>query len=185
LSFVGRQVKYTRKYSNYTFFDHVVMVDARPGQTATVTIGGAGRKVIGRIVPPEGQTIDFAKTFTPASLSMQGPSFRPPPGFESLPQTQRAKAYTQWLFSDEGKTSQLAAMSTYFVPINADGTFTVPDVPPGEYTLQMRAHKLLEAPPWGQGEFIGQVSGPVEVEDEPGQANQPVDAGTFELQPPP
>lgn len=190
-SFVGREVTVARARSASMVFDHAVAIEPKPGKTAAVTIGGTGHKVTGRVLGADGKPADFSKTYALGQLNPPMPRLTPPPGVAGTAQETRAVTIpdvSKWLASDEGKAFQQAytraSMVAYCVPINDDGTFSVDDVPAGDYTLSVWVRQLHEGPAWGVGETIGMVNSLVAVDAEPGAVAEPLDLGTFDLKPP-
>lgn len=186
-SFVGREIEYTRAMSGSFYFDHAVPVHPQAGQTSQVTIGGTGRKVTGRIVAPDGERINFDRTFPQGVLKLPHPGFRPPAEVMRKSEPERMQWYKAWLTSEQGQEFQRAMTASqniqYFVPIQADGSFEVQDVPPGDYELHVWIDELHDGPAWGTGNRIGSASGLVEVADEPEDSREPVDAGQLQLRP--
>ncbi len=111
---------------------HSRWVFVKPGETVKVQIGGTGRKLVGRMVAPEG-----VKT----KLAWQGSSDRriytethwpsPPAGLSK-------EAVQKWS-DDWGKTDEYRKMRmegvTILPEVDEDGTFSAVDVPPGTYWL--------------------------------------------------
>jgi hypothetical protein len=113
------------KVSSGDAFSTVIV---RAGQTASVTVGGMGRPVVGRFVmadpeakvPPSGLR---------ASLSRIRPSVR-------IPGTNDEAAYRAWMESEEGRQFLLSAVN-YQVQTSDDGSFRVEDVAAGKYELSI------------------------------------------------
>jgi RNA polymerase sigma factor (sigma-70 family) len=112
------------------------VVDA--GATANVTIGGSGKAVTGRLLnPPSTQPFAWrlgGRTTTYDSLIT--PVFRPGSADHVAGET-----LEQWRAREEtfGK-SAIGAWAkqwdhSWFIPVNADGSFRIDDLPPGGYAL--------------------------------------------------
>lgn len=117
--------------SNYTRH-----VKVEPGQTVTVNIGGAGRKVTGKLIAPEDTT---------TSLGWQGSrdrslesSFKWPQPPDELSVAEAATWYEEFRKSEQFLDRYKG--SFYARPIvEKDGSFWADDIPPGEYRLRMGA----------------------------------------------
>jgi hypothetical protein len=110
-------------------------IQIEPGKTLNVTIGGAGRAVVGRLAIPNGMALDQTRPL--ARLELQ-----PPPGpempeglaiderrawFQRWSETEAGRAYVAWQKNRRG----------YPVVIDADRTFRSEDVLPGTYMLRI------------------------------------------------
>lgn len=110
------------------------LVEVRPGETAEVQIGGTGRTVTGKLIPPPGveirnwplQAEEFTKLFTANSFTYPIP--------KDLNGEAREKWKLEYADTDAGRT-WLQSQYAYPVEIAADGTFTIPEVLPGKYTM--------------------------------------------------
>ncbi len=156
-----------------------------PGETATVTLGGEGRPVIGRFVPPEGYRgpIYFGQGLR--SLDTSRPDPPRPADYDQMTNRQQQEWHRQWR-----KTPEYQAWSDtiwqdpnrrqYVFRIEADGSFRIEDVIPGKYDLEV----WVEERPTGQGrtEEIGGYSGKIEVPamDE-AYSDEPLDVGDLVL----
>jgi RNA polymerase sigma factor (sigma-70 family) len=157
---------------------HLADVSVQPGAVSQLTLGGTGRKVTGHVeVIPAGRRVDWSKDLQ--MLTAKGrEALLPPP--ESFP---NFLAYTEARFD--------AQDHSYFV-VNANGTFTIEDVPPGEYTVRLRLTAPMVPPPPGYPAAdprheIGSSSIEIAVPPAPDEANAPaVDLGAIpiELKPP-
>jgi hypothetical protein len=95
-------------------FSHPHVVTVKPGQTTTVTIGGSGARLIGRIITrPEHADIGWNRS--PQHLNLKAP-----------PADERRGGYGYGFFCRE------------------DGSFVVEDVPPGEYRLDITANSRID-----------------------------------------
>jgi RNA polymerase sigma factor (sigma-70 family) len=113
-------------------FSHGEPVTVKPGETATVTLGGKGRTVIGRFALPASMTnYDWAARLVSLVENKTGmveprePQF--PNGHAFFP---------AWSAYD-------ASIAKYYLDFQPDGSFRVSDVLPGQYTLAV----TINAPP--------------------------------------
>jgi len=127
---------------------------ALPGKTTHVTLGGAGRPVIGQLTLPEGTDRKVAwelgtgRLRTTPKVAIPRPE---PPAW--LKAERRQKRIEVWLRSEDGKAyiaadmryleerqQAYASMPTALhisFPLKADGSFRAEDVPAGHYTLHI------------------------------------------------
>lgn len=153
-------------------WSHQTPVHVEPGQTATVTVGGTGRPVIGKVVADD-PAQKIAWTSGNHSISKVQPNY---------PSYRTAEEYQQWNRSAEGKA--LRANNRYYAIVFAsDGTFRADDVPPGQYTINFHFTEPRVNDQPSSGASIGQVSGrQFEVGALPGgRSDEPLDLGTFTL----
>jgi uncharacterized GH25 family protein len=116
----------------------VVAIEA--GRTVTVTIGGRGRPVVGRVEAPEGwtQPIDFGSTGAVHLATDLSPVPYPAEMFRapnfSFDATDALRWAAQWRQSPEGR-AHLARFLNAQTRLESDGSFRFDDVPPGPYRL--------------------------------------------------
>lgn len=111
---------------------HSRWVFVKSGETVKVQIGGTGRKIIGRMVAPEGVKI---------KLAWQGSSDRR--FYTDQPRPTEAKGLSpeasKKFWEDYHKTDEYRKMRmdgiTILPTVEEDGTFSAVDVPPGNYLL--------------------------------------------------
>jgi peroxiredoxin len=115
---------------------------AAPGASLDVPIGGKGRPVIGRLVPP----LDMApkiEWFYASSYVVTdvrpAPRFQRPPGWNNMTPQEQRQALKDWSNTPEVRAATEAQAKQQYLPflINSDGTFRVDDVLAGSYTLQV------------------------------------------------
>jgi len=122
---------------------HAVVVDVEPGSTNTIIIGGPGRTVVGKVdlagIAPG--SVDWQRD---THILLRQPSSRIPPPLRYPPNAtpqERARLLAE-------RTAQLQAMNraqvrenlierTYAVLFEDDGSFRIPNVPPGAYYLSI------------------------------------------------
>ena len=165
-----------------------------PGTVTRVDLGGTGRPVAGRaLLPGVKNTIDWQKVAVELSLTLPGTPGQTP-NREDFPTTDaflaavRAYAAADRAFwtSEEGREIQ-QAQRNYAAFCNSDGSFLVPDIPPGTYELKI---EVKEANPGSagpsrfpfEGEAVGSLNTEVTVPDPAeNSSDNPVDLGTLEL----
>jgi peroxiredoxin len=162
----------------------VTPVEVKAGQTAHVTLGGAGRPVVGRFVPPAGHDKPASFAVGVRSLDMVDPELPLPDNFDLMTRRQQRQWREQWLKTDEFKKYRDAHFNknwrSYSFRIDDDGSFRVEDVIAGKYRLDA----IVEEPDVGQDwlEEIASYYGTVEVPQMPsGRSDEPLDLGEREL----
>jgi hypothetical protein len=111
-------------------YSHQTPVEIQPGATAVVQIGGTGAILSGHLaLSKPGQAIDWSKQLFMAILQTKIPY---PPGADGLA---RAQWYQTYKETEEGR-ARIRSMRVYPLVVQADGAFTVEDVPPGDYELR-------------------------------------------------
>ena len=133
----------TRDYGP-TRFSHTVLVEVKPGATNDVVIGGTGRTVTGKLEcsGPSGQEVDwrlYAQTLRPVSRT---PSVVRPriPAPNATPE-ERQRMNEEYLRASEeaNRKQRMLYNITYVLVCEANGTFRVPNLPPGDYNLNAYA----------------------------------------------
>ena len=160
-----------------TSYSHGTWVEAKSGQTVQVSLGGTGCPVKGRVVLPAGETVPVNWSFSDCWVNTRQQQPKPP---ANLAKDKAQAWYANWQKSEAGKKFR-CEQGSYAGLIGADGTFSIPDVPPGIHTLSIRAYQ----PPDGRcgfGPEIGHVSKEIKIADMPGgHSDTPLDLGTLEL----
>lgn len=146
-----------------TFYttNHTRNIAVEPGETQEVTLGGTGRRITGKIVPPEGGA---------QSISLLGASGRR----IYTPMSDAAK-------SEPGYRETAAFRAEYethamvMLDLEADGSFSAHDVPPGRYVgyIEVTDADAENGRPIGQANFDFTVP--------EGEYNSPIDLGTVEI----
>lgn len=172
---------------------HPVSITTEPGKIASVSIGGRGSPVIGRIVGADGNSIPAA-VYRLASLETDsGLPPRPSKALEErfqvvrkLPQAE-AIAASKLIMEEPEYKAFMAAQTAWnrsrkriSFAISPDGGFRVDDVESGDYTL---AVSIIDG---NTSEVIGSISTPVVVppiQDE--RSDTPVDLGKISPKPKP
>ncbi|HEY1171336.1 MAG TPA: M56 family metallopeptidase [Verrucomicrobiae bacterium] len=120
-------------------FSHDTVVVVAPGQKVNVSLGGKGALVRAKVFMPEKAPFDWAGTSlfarlekSPVQWPWQVEKRAPKPG-ENV-QYMRTEAYR----------SAAKARQEYAFSVNADGSISVYDVPPGNYRLELRVERKLD-----------------------------------------
>ncbi|NLF31614.1 MAG: hypothetical protein GX591_12095 [Planctomycetes bacterium] len=164
-----------------SFYAQTTFVEVEAGRTTTVTLGGVGRPVIGRIALPEGLSINNVSIMTESKV----PKPPWPSDWERMDLQQQRAWYAQWMETDEGKAYRAAIREEaehrryYNAGITADGSFRAEDVVEGAYTLNAT---LLRGSPetWRHENVAGNVRHSFVVGPVPGGvSDEPLDLGSL------
>lgn len=153
---VGRKIL-SRQFTGYSYAEPV---EVKPGQIVSVTIGGTGRPVVGRVVVPADyeKPVDWAYGYNSLILKV--------PGKETIRRLE-GREYAR----------------SYAFEISYDGTFRVEDVPAGAYDLRINLYEPPSGGLTGLWETIGSLNYEFEVPDmNDGRSDEPLDIGTLELE---
>ena len=160
-------------------------VEVKAGEAARMTLGGSGRPVIGRLVPPEGydKSIYFGSGLR--ALQTTRPDQPRPENYERMTRRQQQQWRTQWRKTDEYRQYRDAYWHDpnwrqYTFRINNDGLFRIEDVIAGKYDLTVWIEERLTG--GGRPEEIASYYGTIEVAQMPGgRSDEPLDLGELEL----
>jgi hypothetical protein len=148
-------------------------VKVGPGDEIFVQLGGVGRTVTGRI-----EWSGDDKLFFYGSLWSSGKhSMRNPPEWRTMSAEEKRQYELAWRDSADGELFKDEVRNIEFA-VQRDGTFRVPDVPPGTYRMQVRAD-VPRVP--GQAPRLAATARDVKVivpELGFGEADTPIDVGT-------
>ena len=160
-------------------------VEVEAGRTTQMKLGGEGRPVIGRFVPPADyqEQIYFGQGLR--ALVTARPTEPRPDDYDQMTQREQQQWRKQWRDTSEAKAFYEAIWSNphwrhYCFHTNSDGTFRIEDVIPGTYDMTV----WLEERMTGQGrpEEIGSYYRTVEVPEIPGHySDEPLDLGELML----
>jgi hypothetical protein len=125
---------------------HNTPILVKPGETNDIVIGGTGRTVIGKVQitsNPSGVEIDWHKD--PHTMSYvpppQGvpPPFNIPPNLSAQERQELIKKRNEerQAFYREQNRRNAGNQHTYLLVFQDDGSFLVPNVPPGNYSLHL------------------------------------------------
>lgn len=155
-----------------------------PGETATVTLGGEGRPVIGRFVPPpdwEGP-IYFGAGLR--ALDTARPDRPRPADYDQMTQRRQQEWLKQWHQTPEAEEYLKAVWHNpnqrhYTFCVADDGTFRIEDVIPGKYKFTVGLEDPLSG---GWPEEFGGYSGTIEVPPmDEAYSDDPLDVGDLVL----
>jgi len=182
-------VEYRFKERQYeTPMSHGMPVSVKPGESLEVTLGGSGRKVVGRVqvVGGDSSDVDWRRDVHKLTLML------PPGGLPEAPDTarlapeERQKSWEQYnqrlrdfWRSDAGRAREQAER-TYVAVFDTNGQFRVDHVPPGKYLLTVIANDPDEE--YYRQRSLGSLNHEIEIPRVAGaKVNEPFDAGTLEL----
>jgi peroxiredoxin len=97
---VARQIKLSRDSQGYS---HAVPVQVKAGETFSVTIGGTGRPVVGRVVVPADYNEPMDWNRVRGSLSTKQPQPPYPDDFHEMTKKEQLTWYLNWQKTEEGR----------------------------------------------------------------------------------
>jgi len=189
----AKVVRYAKSGSARTARSHDEVIEIVAGETVTVTLGGEGRPVVGRLVlPPDcNEPVNWSNTIVTLTLKLPEPPR--PEDFNEMIEPEKRAWNNSWRQSQEGKAyrkMEWEKVRSYVVKIDQDGSFRAEDVPAGAYKLQA----TVGAPPggawwWGRSRvsagqpvFGGTLTHEFEVPDmNEGWSDEPLDLGALEV----
>jgi len=157
----------------------------RPGETVKVRLGGEGRPVIGRFVPPVGcrGSLHFGAGLR--ALETWRPDSPKPADYDQMTQRRQQEWYSQWRNTPEGQAYSDAIWHNpnrrqYVFRIEPDGRFRIEDVIAGKYTLTVFLEEPFPRP--GSPQDLGSYRSTIEVPEIPGgRTDEPLDLGELVL----
>ncbi|MBC8217646.1 MAG: redoxin domain-containing protein, partial [Planctomycetes bacterium] len=160
-------------------------VQIHPGVTLTIAIGGRGRPVVGKFVPPPGfgKPVYFGEGLR--ALDTVRPARPKPEDYDRMSKRQQQEWYNQWRKTPEAETYydtmwRDPGRRHYVFRIEKDGSFRIEDVIAGEYNLTVWIEERLKGE--GRPEEIAGYYGTIEVpEMSGGRSDEPLDLGELEL----
>jgi hypothetical protein len=176
-------------------FSAGVAVDVKPGETASVNMGGTGRPINGKIaIPasfPHGNWMAWNASLHPHMANLKGPPI--PLSIRMGSVEARRKWYEQWMKTPEGKTFMEAqkkmvrnGWSNIQFAVQPDGSFHIDDVPAGSYDLSMQFFPadVMHHGTWNHP--LGAVQKKIEIPAMPGgRSDEALDIGIIAVTPPP
>jgi beta-lactamase regulating signal transducer with metallopeptidase domain/peroxiredoxin len=160
-------------------------VEVKSGETAEITLGGSGRPVVGKFVPPAGydKSIYFGNGLR--ALNRTRPDEPRPDDYDRMTKRQQQQWRTQWRKTDQYRQYSDAYWHDpnwrhYTFRINDDGSFRIEDVIAGKYDFTVWIEERLGG--GGPPEEIAGYYGTIEVPEMPGgRSDEPLDLGELEL----
>jgi RNA polymerase sigma factor (sigma-70 family) len=121
---------------------HFAYVDVQPGKAERVRLGGSGAAVVGRLVQPKDSPEVVLwrdrRHWTEGELfTLPRHPRKLPADWYNLGASQRRARMEEWGRTEDGLAFKRSMFSLSFLA-NPDGTFTIPDVAPGEYQMRVR-----------------------------------------------
>jgi protocatechuate 3,4-dioxygenase beta subunit len=167
-------------------FPREKIVDITAGQTTSVTFGGEGRPVIGKIQWPDAKAPDGDLSKIGASLCTKLPE-RPKAPKEII--DQGPDAYRQWNTTwegtDEGKAWLKAAQNAgcgVGVQVKSDSSFRFEGVMPGKYEMSVSLVKAdADNMPWEFPETLRYKADCIVPDVQGGVNDEPLDLGLVQL----
>jgi RNA polymerase sigma factor (sigma-70 family) len=137
----------------YRPFTHETPVQVESGKTVAVQIGGTGGTVTGKFVLSDpSHAINWATQTRNAIISTIRKLPPVPPDLTGDARRQWVQAYWQ----SEAGLAESRAMRSYPLTVEADGTFTAEDVPPGSYNLS----GVVLSQPFDESDMRGSLRAP-------------------------
>lgn len=164
-------------------------ITVSPGTVTRVELGGSGRMVKGRATCAEAKSpIKWREVA--AQLSLQLPGAPVQPKLEDYPSTDAFssalksynEAYRAFWTSERGHAIERAERN-YSAYCSEDGSFSIPDVPPGQYELMIDIRDRAAADSMDmEGKKVGLLVREITVpESEDGKEHEALDIGTLEV----
>jgi beta-lactamase regulating signal transducer with metallopeptidase domain len=186
--------------ATYWGVTRLVPVELLPGQTVHKDLGGTGRPVIGRVVPPGGSYAGLdlsgngiqAKRLLPdipwPAEAKQMPEFDPRLSEADRRSNwwhQRETWQDQWLASEAGRAYRGDRTLLVGTGLKSDGSFRVEDVPPGEYRFFGPIFPRGKIVRHEERDQVGRLDFEFTVPAMPGgRSDQPLDLGRLPLDDP-
>ncbi len=164
-------------------------IEIKSGETTSVTLGGNGRPVIGRILPPAGENRVFNGTNVMGFLELKQTGEADvirQAAQEKLDGPAIRVRLRQWSKTEDGK-AYWRARRIYRIAVSPDGSFRANEVPTGIYNLHMQyyeqrvldSHQTMTA-------CVAMLETEVIVPEIPdGHSDEPLDLGDMTLKPAP
>lgn len=183
------EYRFKERQQYETPLSHGQPVAIEPDATKEVTLGGTGRKVVGRVKVIGGDVsdLDWRRDVHKLTLVLPPePSLTPPDMSKATTPQEQQKAWQEFNqrqreFSRTaaGRARELAER-TYVLVFDTNGGFRIDNVPPGKYMLSIVANDPDEE--YYRQRTIGNLNKQIEVPDVAGaKVNEPFDLGALEL----
>jgi hypothetical protein len=153
------------------------------GQNLKMTLGGEGRLVIGKFVPPEGYKgpVYFGEGLR--ALQTWHPDLPKPANYDQMTRREQQQWLNEWIKTPQAEAYYDALWHDlnrrhYTFRIEDDGTFRIEDVIPGRYKFTVWFEERLSGQ--GRPEEIGAYYGTIEIPAIPGgRTDEPLDLGNL------
>jgi peroxiredoxin len=157
----------------------------KPGLTFRLPLGGTGRPVIGRFVPPPGYDKEVYFGEGLRALDTVRPERPKPENYDRMSKRQQQDWYKQWRKTPEAEAFYDSmwhdpGRRQYVFHIEPDGIFRIDDVIAGKYKFTVWIEEELR----GGGERPEEIAsyyGALEVSEMPGRSDEPLDVGELVL----
>ena len=189
---MGREIVFgVTQESQRRAWSHRRRITLSPGETKRVEIGGKGRPIIGKLVPPEGLSPEIDWSFSVARIESRLASLSQPPIIEEIKNDAKKLPawWAAWAKTDVGRAGPRLpneiepATSTFAAAIGHDGVFRVEDVPAGEYVLTVQLERVPEYR--GDRRLLAILRRDFTVASmENGRSDEPLDLGVLNLEKP-
>ncbi|QDV32883.1 sigma-70 family RNA polymerase sigma factor [Tautonia plasticadhaerens] len=150
-----------------------------PGEVAEVVIGGSGRPVVGRIEAPDEESLPIPLDRAGGRLLLEQRGFPEPEELAGRSQEERVAHITAWYQTPEGREWRRRYQG-HTVRVGPDGSFRIPDVAPGSYTLTL--HLSSESGSRLDAEDRTEIRATIERAVEVPEGDGPIDLGTIPLE---
>jgi hypothetical protein len=107
-------------------------VQVKPGEVTEVTIGGTGRRVVGRAIPKNSAT---AADWRDVKFTLMTPQFAPPRNLKTQEEVEA------WYETPEGETAQ-RKMRFHTASAGSDGSLCFEEVQPGDYQMSVSRERV-------------------------------------------
>jgi hypothetical protein len=161
-----------------------------PGATTHVELGGSGRTVTGQAaLAGAAEPINWKQVAAELSFKVPGAPGQLPPrteyftSYEAYNKAALEFSDAHRAFWSSARGRELAqSMRSYAAYCNADGSFSIPDVPPGLYELKIDVRQQWSANPQFDGREVGVLEKEINVpETEDGKDHEVLDLGTLDV----
>ncbi len=179
------EVGYMTRVGDNTWSDTCrTPLQVQPGQSVKMMLGGTGRPVIGKFVPPADYkgAVYFGAGLR--ALATWRPDPPKPANYEQMTKSQQQQWLQQWFKTPEAEAFYDAIWHDlnrrhYTFRINEEGLFRIEDVTTGKYQVTVYLEERLGA---GRPEEIGGYSGTIDVPAmTQAYTDEPLDLGELTL----
>lgn len=189
---VSWEIRLREGNESVTAHSHGLPILLKPGDTASVTLGGPGRAVIGRIATMGADPASLDWRRDAHSLNLRVPFTMDIPGPDmsnAKTDEERQRAWAdhrqrqrEFWDSEQGKAID-RQFRTYTLQFQTNGAFRLDSVPPGTYDLSIYLNEREEYPGGGwSSRQIGSLSKEVIVPPaSPGRPDEPLDLGAIQM----